>query len=234
MPGAAADGDGRAGHRRQVDPGVGVVARPSQRRRPRFAAGVLGGDLLEQVGDADLERTPVEVEGCLDRRSDVVGVHVAVPHAVAADDDDRVADRPQPCFRASMFGVGEVTEEHHLVALLADVELAVDSRRAVGDGVERGADDAAAGVRLGLRQRFAVDDVQGGVEQQQVPRSAGVDDAGVLEHGEQVRCAVERRLAADRGPRRRTSTSELAGVGGLARRLRRTPARRSGSSPRRA
>ena len=49
-------------------------------------------DLLEQVGDADLGGTPGDDAG-LDGGADVVGVHVAVPDAVAADDDDRVAER---------------------------------------------------------------------------------------------------------------------------------------------
>ena len=63
----------------------------SRDRRP-LAVGVLGGDLLEQVGDPDPVRPAVEVEGGLDGRADVVGVDVAVPRPVAADDDDRVAD----------------------------------------------------------------------------------------------------------------------------------------------
>ena len=57
------------------------------------AVGVLVGDLLEQVGDPDLLRPAAEVERHLDRGADVVGVDVAVPQPVAADDHDRVADR---------------------------------------------------------------------------------------------------------------------------------------------
>ena len=68
----------------------------------RLAAGVLGGDLLEQVGDADLERATIEVERGLDRRADVVGVDVAVPQPVAADDDDRVADLAPPLLERSI------------------------------------------------------------------------------------------------------------------------------------
>ena len=48
-------------------------------------------DLLEQVGDPDVAG-PAGVDGGLDRGADVVGVDVAVPDAVAADDHDRVAD----------------------------------------------------------------------------------------------------------------------------------------------
>ena len=199
----------------KLDPGACVVGRAHRSDEPGFAAGVLGGDLLEQVGDADLERTAVEVERRLDRRSDVVRVDVAVPRPVAADDDDRVADRPPPLLERLDVRIVEVAEEHHLVALLADVQLAVDSRRAVGDGVERGADHAAAGVRLDLRQRFVVNDVKGGVEQQQIPCSPGVDDAGVAQHGKQVGRLVESRLAAD--PRLTQDVVErLAGIGCLA------------------
>ena len=50
--------------------------------------------LLGEVGDPDPARA-THVEGRLDRGADVVGVDVAVVEAVAADDDDRVAD-PRP------------------------------------------------------------------------------------------------------------------------------------------
>ena len=64
-------------------------------------------------------------------------------------------------------------------------------------------------------QRLPVDHVQGGVEQQQEAGPAGVDDAGVLEHRQQLRRSVERRAAAV------TSGAEdvdqrAAGVGGVA------------------
>jgi hypothetical protein len=157
---------------------------------------VLGGDLLEQVGDTDVERSAVEVEGRLDRRPDVVGVDVAVPDAVATDDDDRVADVPPTLLEGTDVVVGEVAQEHHLVTLLADVELAVDPRRSVGDGVERHADDAAACFRPRVGEVFAVDHVQGGVEEQQEPGAAGIDHSGVLEHRQQVRRPVEGGAAA--------------------------------------
>src|SRR3954468_13405514 len=52
--------------------------------------------------------------------ADVVGVHVAVPQAVTAHHDDRVAEitprRLEPVDR----GVGRVEEEHHLVAEVGD------------------------------------------------------------------------------------------------------------------
>ena len=53
---------------------------------------VLVLDLLEEIGDADLMRA-AGVDPRLDRATDVVGVHVAVPDSVAADDHDRVAER---------------------------------------------------------------------------------------------------------------------------------------------
>ena len=82
-----------------------------------LALGVLGGDLLEQIGDADLARPPVAVEGGLDGGADVVGVDVAVPDPVAADDDDRVADLPPALLEVLDAVVGEVAEEHHLVSI---------------------------------------------------------------------------------------------------------------------
>ena len=111
-----------------------------------------------------------------------------------------------------MSRVGEVAEEHHLVALLTDVELAVEPD-AVGDGAGRRRRTAPASVvgrRLG--QRFAVDDVEGGVEQQQVAGAAGVDDTGVGAAPAAGRRAGERRPA---GVARRTEHAgqRLAGGG---------------------
>ena len=60
---------------------------------------------------------------------------------------------------------------------------------------------------VGFGQGRAVDHVQRGVEQQQEAGPAGVDDAGVLEHGQQVGRAVERGLPA---PRAASSTSTSA------------------------
>ena len=98
----------------------------------RLAVGVLLGDLLEQVGHPDLLRATVEVERDLDRRADVVRVDVAVPEAVAADDDDRVADRTPALLERLDPVVDEIHEVHDLVPLLADVELA--RRRPTTDG----------------------------------------------------------------------------------------------------
>ena len=51
----------------------------------------------------------------------------------------------------------------------------------------------------GLRQRTAVDDVERGVEQQQEAGATGVDDAGLLQHGQEVGRALERRRRAGLG-----------------------------------
>ena len=61
-------------------------------RRARDPVGLVLLDLLVEVGDVDAGRRADRDAG-LDRGPDVVGVHVAVPDAVAADDDDRVAER---------------------------------------------------------------------------------------------------------------------------------------------
>ena len=52
----------------------------------------------------------------LDRGADVVGVHVAVPDAVAADHDDRVAERVPRVAERRDLGIGRVEEVHDLVA----------------------------------------------------------------------------------------------------------------------
>src|SRR5262249_41497571 len=49
-------------------------------------------DLVEEVRDANTPGSP-SFDARLDRSADLVRVHVAVPHAVATDDDDRVAER---------------------------------------------------------------------------------------------------------------------------------------------
>ena len=69
-----------------------VVDRRDRRRCAR-PSGLRRGciHLLEEVGDADVARTTDRDAG-LDGGADVVGVHVAVPQAVAADHHDRVAE----------------------------------------------------------------------------------------------------------------------------------------------
>ena len=188
-PSPRAHRDHRRGDRRQ--PGAGAAG------DRRLATACSLGDLLEQVGDADLLRPSVEVERDLDRGADVVGVDVAVPEPVAADDHDRVADLAPALLEGVDPVVGEVEEVHHLVALLADVEPAVGVGVPMRDGLELGGGRAVA--LVGLGQWRAVDDVQRRVEQQQVAGTAGVDHTGVLEHREQLGRAVERLLAGRTG-----------------------------------
>ena len=104
-------------------------------------------------------------------------------------------------------------EVHHLVALLADVELAVDADVPMGDRLELRRPLGPVAL-VGLGQRLAVDDVQRGVEQQQEPGAAGVDDAGVLEHRQQLG-------RAGRAPRRPASRAARSTVD--QRRARRPP-----------
>ena len=109
-------------------------------------------DLLEQVGDPDLMRS-ARFDAGFDRGADVVGVDVAVPDAVAADDDDRVAERAPRVLERGDRRVGRVEQVHHLVAQAGDVvaaEVRLDrrgrepqrrlgDRPAVDDLEERGA-----------------------------------------------------------------------------------------------
>ena len=63
----------------------------------------------------------------------------------------------------------------------------------------------------GARDLAAVDDVEHGVEQQQEPGPAGVDDAGLLEHGEQLGRAVEGDLAGLAGAGEHVDQRRAAG-----------------------
>ena len=88
--------------------------------------------------------------------------------------------------------VDQVDEVHHLVAQLADVDAAVHGVT-MRDHLELLGGGSIA--LVGFGQRLAIDDVQRGVEEQQEPGASGVDDAGVLQHREQLGRVVERRLA---------------------------------------
>ena len=80
----------------------------------------------------------------------------------------------------------------------------------MGDGLElldRRADRVVVGVG-GLGQRLAVDDVQRRVEQQQEAGAAGIDDAGVLQHRQQLGRAGQRMTARHRGRARSTVDSD--------------------------
>ena len=107
-PVADRDRDDRGGHRSS---------------RPRSRVGQVRGladpvlllDLLEEVGDPDLGGTP-GLDAGFDGGADVVGVHVGVPDPVAADHDDRVADRVPRLLEGGDGVVGGVEEVHDLVA----------------------------------------------------------------------------------------------------------------------
>ena len=148
--------------------------RDAREHRVLLAHPLLLLDLLEQVGDADLARAP-GLDAGLDRATDVVGVDVAVPEAVATDDDDGVAERgPGPLERRDRRVLG-LEQVHHLVAERREVvagEVGLDRDRRVDD--------------LGLGDRAAGDDLEERVEQQREARAAGVDDAGLLQDREQL------------------------------------------------
>jgi hypothetical protein len=134
---------------------------------------------------------------------------VAVPEALAPDHDDRVADLAPGLLEVADALVAEVEEVHDLVAQLGDVDPTV-GRGPVGHGRELITDRPVDLGRVG--QRPAVDDVQGRVEQQEHAGATGVDDAGLLQHGEQVGRAGER--IASRGAGGVEHLDQRAALGG--------------------
>ena len=153
----------------------------------RFTLGLVAADLLahpglflgllEQVGDADPVGSP-DGDAGLDSCADVVRVDMAVPDAVAADDDDRIAEFSPGVLEARHGVVRCVEEEHDLVAAAVESEaggLTVDGQRG-GSHRDLG--------RLG--QRSAVGDGQDGIEEEHVAAGAGVDDARFGQDGQQV------------------------------------------------
>ena len=127
-------------------------------------------DLLDEVGDADLVRA-ARVDAGFDRGADVVRVDVAVPEAVAADDDDRVADRAP-----------RVAERR---ASCRRARRAGTSPRSAGPRRRRprGARRPTAGVLTtsGSGIGAAVDDFEQRVEQQREALAARVDDTRVAQ-----------------------------------------------------
>ena len=129
-------------------------------------------DLLVEVGDADPCGAP-GVHARLDGRADVVGVDVAVPQPVAADDDDGVADAGPHLLEGLDGVVGRVEQVHHLVAQVADRHAprrrpprgrASPAPAPVERGEVRGLD---AG---GLGQGAAVEHEEEGVEEEEEAR----------------------------------------------------------------
>ena len=101
-----------------------TVATELPKAMARFPTGVLVGDLLEEVGDADPAGLP-EVEGRFEGGTDVVRVDVEVPDAVAADHHDRITDLSPGRLERLDAVVGQLEEVHHLVTEVANVAGAV-------------------------------------------------------------------------------------------------------------
>ncbi len=134
-------------------------------------------DLFEQVGDPDVAR-PARDDAGLDRGTDVVGVDVAVPQPLAADDDDGVTDGTPRALEPADRLILRVQQVHHLVPQTGDVVA-----REVGGDCGRRRDD----VRLG--DRTAVGDLEQRVEPEREPAAARIDHARRREGREQIRGA---------------------------------------------
>ena len=188
-----ADDDRRAGFSEQLlQPGPrgdGDDLAAAARGTPRPGL----GDLLGEVGDLDAVRT-ARRDARLDRGADVVHVDVDVPQAVAADDDERVAEPAEVLLERRDLGVVGVEEVHHLVRRPVGRQGVGVPLHGDGDAVRpdrRGDGDRTAAGQRGL----------GRVEDDAEPATAGVDDARVAEDLEQLRRAREC-LASGRRPRR--------------------------------
>ena len=153
------------------------------------------GDLLGEVGDPDPVRAPGGDAG-LDGGADVVDVDVDVPQPLAADDDERVAERRRaPLRSAGIAVVVGVEEVHHLVRRARR-----RSGRRLGTGVGIGMWRVPSGAVHGDRPP-AGEHGLGRVEDHAEPAAAGVDDAGVAQHRELLGRPGQR-LAGGRGGRR--------------------------------
>ena len=150
-----------------------------------------GLDLLGEVGDPDPVR-PAGGDAGLDRGADVVDVDVDVPQPLAADHDERVAERRQVALeRSTAAGVVGVEEVHHLVRRAARApgrRPAPRSRDGIGAGAER---RGHAAIRPPAGEHRL-----GRVEDHAQPAAAGVDDA-------RRRAAAGAARACGRAPRGR-------------------------------
>ena len=134
------------------------------------------------VGDLDpVDRAPRRPEP--ERRSRVVGVHVHLERARIADDEKRIAE---PLELALEFvGVEPLPLDHEHGAVTVLRELLVHGFEGERDRVRRRLQDGLA--------RDGGTHPANDLEQ---PCPAGIDDPGLLEHREQVRCAGKRLLTA--------------------------------------
>ena len=188
-------------HRDRDDPGGDARrARARRRRRPpsRTQASSSRSATCSRRSVTRMSRGRPDRDAGLDRGADVVGVHVAVPEAVAADDDDRVAEVAPRGLEAVDAVVGRLEEVHHLVAEVGDA--ASPPRRSPSPAC---APTAMLRVHLlGRGQRAVGHHVEARGEQQLEPATAGVDDAGLPQHRQQVGGARPPRRAPRRRPAR--------------------------------
>ena len=110
----------------------------------------------------------------LDRGADVVGVHMAVPEAVAAHDDDRVAERVPRARNCGIDVIRRVEEEHHFVAR---------TPATVRGPVLPPVAPTAPGLTGGSGSGATVEHVQPRVEAEREPMTAGIDDARAASTG---------------------------------------------------
>ena len=181
--------------------------RGTARRRPgpagdddQLAAATLGPllpgavDLLGEVRDLDPAGRPGADPG-LDRGADVVDVDVHVPQSLAADHDERVAER------ASSSRSGGMASSSASSRYITSYAGPPSVRSPVG--MRRDRDRRRTDVRRRRRRALAGDRRLGGVEDHAQPAPAGVDHAGLREQRQLVRGARQRLPRRERRPRGR-------------------------------
>ena len=128
-------------HDRGGDPSSGPRRR-GRGRRTRLAHPLAPSDLLDEIGDPDLVG-PTRLDARLDRRPDVVGVHVAVPEPSPPTTTIESPSAPHAALNPSMCSSSACEQVHDLVAQVGDVGALV------GVGLDR--DRACAPPRGGGR-----------------------------------------------------------------------------------
>ncbi len=174
------------GARRRLGLGGDAARRPGALPDPALLL-----DLLGEVGDPDVAG-PAGVEGRLDGGPDVVGVDVAVPQAVAAHHDDGVPEARPHLLERPHGVVGRLEEVHDLVAQVAPGPQAPrPSASACGRASAAAGTPERSPAGAGGNGRPSMT-VSSGVEEQEVPRPAGVDDPGLGEDRELLGRARQR------------------------------------------